>query len=359
MLGLATLTTAPAAAETAAQTPPAALAPGQRIVAIGDLHGDFNAWRAVAQAAGLIDARGHWAGGTTIFVQTGDVPDRGPDTLKIINDLQRLQKEAPRAGGQVHTLVGNHEAMNITGDLRYVSPGEYAAFVTAGSGKLRDQTFAANQQSIEDAYRSQGNPNITSVQIREAWYKSHPLGRIEHQAAWGPKGKIGKWVVDNPAVLLLGDTIFVHGGLSAAHAGKPIDHINRAVRSELMAQNTAPSAIINEANGPLWYRGLARKPGEAPDTEAGDTAASHGSVEAELDQVLKAYGANRIVIGHTPQLTGISRRQNDRLVIIDTGISAYYGGKLSWLEIIDGRLTAHDIPRPTAPADTAAGADGQ
>src|SRR6478736_5846477 len=99
-----------------------------RIVAVGDLHGDFVAWRAIATAAGLIDARGKWTGGKTIFVQTGDVADRGPDTLGILNDLMRLQREAKRSGGQVIALVGNHEAMNMTDDLRYVSAADYAAF---------------------------------------------------------------------------------------------------------------------------------------------------------------------------------------------------------------------------------------
>ena len=82
-----------------AQAPP-------RIVAIGDLHGDWAAWRAIASAAGLIDAKGRWTGGKTILVQTGDVPDRGPDTLKIIDDLIAANpgqaaavKEKPQAIG--------------------------------------------------------------------------------------------------------------------------------------------------------------------------------------------------------------------------------------------------------------------
>jgi hypothetical protein len=335
------------AAPAAAQTGAAPAAP--RIVAVGDLHGDWNAWRQIAVASGLMDAKGHWAGGSTVFVQTGDVPDRGPDTLKIIADLQRLQKEAPKAGGQVVTLIGNHEAMNVTGDLRYVTPGEYAAFVDGNSAKLRDRVFAANQQKIEDAYRSQGDPELPSAQIRERWYAANPLGKLEHQAAWDPKGKIGQWIVNNPAVAQIGDTIFVHGGLSAAHSGKPIDHINRAARDELLAQDTAPSALINEQNGPLWYRGLARTAGETGPGDDGQAATPTPAspVEAELDQLLKAYGAGRIVIGHTPQLAGISLRQDARLILIDTGISAYYGGKVSWLEIIDGKPVPHDVPRAT------------
>ena len=63
-----------------------------RIIAVGDLHGDFAAWRDIARAAGLVDTDGNWAGKDTVLVQTGDAVDRGPDSLKIIDDLMRLQQ---------------------------------------------------------------------------------------------------------------------------------------------------------------------------------------------------------------------------------------------------------------------------
>src|SRR4029453_15688696 len=100
----------------------------QRIVAIGDLHGDFEAWRAIAAAPRLMDSKGRWTGGNATLVQMGDIVDRGPDSLKIIHDLMKLQRDAPKHGGHVVVLLGNHEAMMMTGDMRYVHPGEYAAF---------------------------------------------------------------------------------------------------------------------------------------------------------------------------------------------------------------------------------------
>ena len=104
----------------------AAPSQAQRIVAVGDLHGDYQAWLQIARAAGLIDANGHWTGRKTDTVQLGDVTDRGSNTLKIIRSLQQLQQEAPRAGGKVVVVLGNHEAMNLLGDYRYTTPGEYA-----------------------------------------------------------------------------------------------------------------------------------------------------------------------------------------------------------------------------------------
>ena len=333
----AVMTMLPAAS---AKTP----APIHRIVAVGDLHGDYSAWRDIALAARLIDTRGRWAGGRTVFVQTGDVPDRGPDSLDIILDLRRLQVEASHAGGKVITLVGNHEAMNVTGDLRYVSAGEYAAFADAGSERLRDRTYALNRAAIEADYRSR-TPALTDDAVRLAWLAATPLGMLEHQAAWQPDGKIGRWVIGNPAVVLLDGTLFVHGGLSAAYAKVSLAEINRRVALSLSKREIAVDSIINDPAGPLWYRGLTVLPGDKPDPDAGPAPATALPVEQELDLVLKAYGARRIVIGHTPILSGIKIQYDGRLVRIDTGNSAVYRGTPSYLEIVDGTLVPHVVER--------------
>lgn len=317
----------------------AAASAAPRVVAVGDLHGDFIAWRAIAHAAGLVDAAGRWTGGRTILVQTGDVVDRGPDSLDIINDLMRLQREANRAGGQVIALVGNHEAMNVTDDLRYVTPADFAAFATADSAALRERVFVANEPAITAAYRRR-DPAATDAAIRAAWLAATPLGMIEHQSAWHPQGRIGRWVIHNPAVVLIDGTIFVHGGISADYSSLPIDEINRRVAAALATRDAAATSIIDDPRGPLWYRGLVVR-------EPSTVGATQGPTrEQELATALAAYGAQRMVVAHTPVLTGIAFDQGGKLIRIDTGISIYFGGALSWLEIADGRATAHDIPRP-------------
>ena len=99
-----------------------------RIIAVGDVHGDYEQFTAVLASAGLIDGNGNWTGGKTHLVQTGDVVDRGPDSRAVMDLLMKLEKQAAAAGGAVHALIGNHEAMNVYGDLRYVSPGEFASY---------------------------------------------------------------------------------------------------------------------------------------------------------------------------------------------------------------------------------------
>jgi hypothetical protein len=314
----------------------------ERIVAIGDLHADVSAWRAIARHAGLMDTAGRWTGGRTFLVQMGDIPDRGPDSVSIVRDLMRLQREAERAGGRVIVLVGNHEAMLMTGDLRYVSEGEYASFADRNSPRRREQIYRANRDAIEQHFRRL-DPTMERDAIRGAWMEATPLGSVELQAAWHPKGWIGQWVLRNPAVARIGDTLFVHGGISSAYADWPVERINAAVARALEAREQGPDSIINSPDGPLWYRGFARRAGQ----EAGD-AADTLPMEQQLQAVLTQFGARRKVIAHTPHISGILLLHDGRLARIDTGISAVYGGVPSYLEILGDRMVPHLVPRPEA-----------
>src|SRR5690242_15283262 len=197
----------------------------KRIIAVGDLHGDYQAWLDIAHGAGLIDAAGHWAAGKTTFVQLGDIVDREPDSLKIVRSLQQLEKEAPRAGGKVVLVLGNHEAMNLLGDFRYTTPGEFAAFATPNSAAVRDQVYEQNRAALEAAAHAT-NAALTPQQIRDAWLAQHPLGWVEHKLAWSPSGELGRWATRNPPVVKIGGTLFVHGGLSAEYSKLPISEIN-------------------------------------------------------------------------------------------------------------------------------------
>ncbi len=244
-----------------------------RVVAIGDIHADPASLRVVLQMAGLTGADGHWSGGTTTMVQTGDITDRGPDSHGVMAILRQLQEEAGKAGGRVIPLLGNHEVMNVIGDVRYVSAEDYASY---GGEAARTEAF-------------------------------------------GPSGEDGRWLRKLDAVARVGRTIFLHGGLDANWAGFGTDGINAMVRAIMLVDGA--SRDVYGPDGPLWNRVylLAEPPVACP----------------ELEKALTSLGADRMVIGHTTQESGrIASRCGGRLYGIDTGISAFYGNHYAALEIV-------------------------
>jgi len=117
-------------------------AAGERIVAVGDIHGNFDGLVvSILQRAELIDAETHWVGGEATLVQTGDIFDRGLYVRDVLDLLMRLQGEAEPAGGRVVVLLGNHEGMNLTGFFRDVNPELFAAFADDKSEKWRKEAY--------------------------------------------------------------------------------------------------------------------------------------------------------------------------------------------------------------------------
>src|SRR5688572_22136123 len=90
----------------------------RRIVAFADVHGAYPELVSVLREAGVVDEALRWQAGETHLVSTGDLVDRGADSRKVLDLLMRLEGEASKAGGAVHVLLGNHEVMNLVGDLR-------------------------------------------------------------------------------------------------------------------------------------------------------------------------------------------------------------------------------------------------
>jgi hypothetical protein len=109
----------------------------QRIVAIGDIHGAYDEFVSILAHAKLIDHAQNWTGGRTTLVQTGDFTDRGAKVRQVLDLLMRLERDARRTGGRVIVLAGNHEVLNMLGDLRYVTPEIAATFADAKSESRR------------------------------------------------------------------------------------------------------------------------------------------------------------------------------------------------------------------------------
>lgn len=169
-----------------------------RIVAIGDVHGDYDNYMAALRLAGIVDRHGRWSAGAAHLVQTGDIADRGPDSRRIISHMKRLRRDARRQGGRVHHLLGNHEAMNVLGDLRYVSDGEYRAFVDRHSRALRERYYRAWLEALETG--DPGAAGALAPDHRETWEREHPLGWVEHRLAWDPRwdpsGELFRWAME-------------------------------------------------------------------------------------------------------------------------------------------------------------------
>jgi Calcineurin-like phosphoesterase len=306
--------------------PPDAWSGVERIVAVGDAHGDFDGFTEVLRSAGVIDKRNRWAAGRTHLVQTGDVLDRGPDSRKIMDLLMDLEKQARRAGGEVHALIGNHEAMNLYGDLRYVSPGEYAAFKAANSQEIRDAFY---RQHLEERKQIPG-AGAPGASYRKKWETERPLGFFEHRLNFGPKGEYGKWILGHNAVVKIDDSVFVHAGIGPKYAARTIAELNGQIRGELEDFTRLEGGAAMDEDGPLWYRGLAA--GEEP------------GLEAHVDEVLKNLGVRRIVIGHTQTSDGITARFGGKVILIDVKISKYFdgAGRNASLLIEGGKLYAID-----------------
>lgn len=309
----------------------------ERVVAIGDIHGDYENFLKVLQEANVVNRRGNWIASETHLVQLGDVPDRGPDTDKAIALLQKLEKQAERDGGKVHVLIGNHEAMNIYGDLRYVAPGEYAAFRTRNSRRVRDNFY---ERDI--AQRKLADPEfVAGGEFRQQWEQSIPLGMLEHRFAWGAEGDVGKWVRQHNAVIKINRTLFLHAGISPEDLGMSITEINEQIRFELNGGLGEERGLSEKETGPLWYRGLALNEEEIE--------------KAHLELLLATYDVDRVVVGHTPGSGTIVPRFEGRVLIIDAGLSSYYGGFRASLLLENGAAITLQREQRIPVPDTEAG----
>lgn len=283
----------------------------ERVVVVGDIHGDYEHLVKVLRFAGLIDDNTDWTGGKTHLVQTGDAVDRGPEPRKAIDLLMKLEGQARKAGGYVHALIGNHEAMNVYGDLRYVSAGGFAAFAEEGSNKRRPPAEAGK-----------------------------PAGYAEYHRQFGPDGKYGKWIRGHNAVIRIDDTVFMHGGIGPKYARYSIRDINDQVRGELTDFSRLQGGMVMDSEGPLWYRGMAQ----------GDEQALGSHVAA----VLKRLKAERVVIGHTFCDGAVTPRFGGKVIQIDVGLARLYDTliRLACLVIDKGTPYAlHEGTRVELPTD--------
>jgi len=320
-----------------------------RVVAIADIHGAFDAMVETLQRTKVIDDQRKWSGDNTHLVIVGDILDRGPKSRDAMDLLMQLEAEAASAGGAVHVVIGNHESMNLIGDLRYVSKAEYAAFAADETPEERERWFEAYAKR----YAADSPPDSLHAKFEQQF----PAGFFALRRAFRPGGVYGRWLLTKPVIAVVNSTAFVHGGLSPLVAELGLDGVNRGLKNELVEYVNALQVLTNagillptdghydtatllndfmpaldetpdvleavatarrlgqsdlfDSDGPLWYRG---------------SVSCGGLIEEyRLDAALAAIGADRVVVGHTPTPNRkVLQRFDGRLIEIDTGMLNFY-----------------------------------
>ena len=349
----------------------------ERVVAISDVHGAYTAMVKTMQRAGVIDEALAWSGGKTHLVIVGDLLDRGPRSRDAMDLLMRLESESAAAGGRVQVLIGNHESMNLIGDLRYVSKAEYAAFAGEETQEERDRWFAA--------FTARNNGVASADVTSENFRQQFPAGFFALRRAFAPDGKYGKWLLEKSVIGVVNGTAFVHGGLSPLVAELGLDGVNVDLKADLVeyvraldvlmdaevllptdshydtlpllndylpaldekpevleAIETAKRLVASDlfhSEGPLWYRG--------------NVGCGELVEEYRLEAALNAIGATRLVVGHTPTPNRkVLQRFDGRMFEIDTGmLNSYYKGSGNAL-VLEGdsvMVLNQDSDNPLAP----------
>ncbi len=349
----------PVVATAAAPATPLRLPPAARVVVTADVHGAYDDYRAILRETGVIDAGDRWSGGQTQLVSLGDLLDRGAGGRAVLDLLMRLEGEARQAGGGVHTLLGNHEVMNLVGDLRYVSREDYAAFAGDDDTRLRNEAW---QRVLAQQPAAQ----------RAEFDGAYPPGYFAREQAFSPQGRYGAWLLSRPFLMTIGDTAFVHGGLpplvaelgldkldaqlhtqldeylgtwsrvrAAQKLARPVDFLERPGALAVAGGEAASKELAKLQDGPLfsetgptWYRGQAVC---YPLTE-----------EDNLEAALAKLGVARVIIGHTPTSTKtVLSRFDGRVIELDTGmLKSAYGGRPSAYMLENGQWRAAYADKP-------------
>jgi len=230
---------------------------------VSDIEGNFGAFRKLLQANNVIDAGFNWTFGNGHLVLTGDFVDRGTQQTEVLWLIYSLEEKAKAAGGYVHYVLGNHEIMNMSGDLRYL-----------------------NSKYVENA--SLLNENFTAL--------------------YGDNTEFGRWLRTKNVVEKVGDILFCHAGISAIVNRMDIStsKLNKLVRpyfADSTSNYSTPEAeILYSDLGPFWYRGY----------YYGVKAST-----SQVDSTLSNYRVKHIATGHTVIADTISVLYNGKVLNTD------------------------------------------
>lgn len=236
-----------------------------KLFAISDIEGNFITFRDMLVNNGVMSPTYKWTFGTGHLVLNGDFFDRGLHVTECLWLVYHLEQEALKAGGYVHFILGNHEIMNMNGDLRYMR------------NKYYENTYI-----IQEAYSN--------------WYT--------------PDTELGRWLQSKNIVEKIGPYLFTHGGISPEVAADKADveKINSLARDfyykeakALECKDEFLVALFSDKTSPFWYRGYV----------------SQTIDESALNTILTKYEVTKIVVGHSI-VDDVRYFYNGKVIAIDT-----------------------------------------
>jgi hypothetical protein len=235
----------------------------KKMYVISDIEGNFDIFSLSLMGNGVINKDLDWTYGKGHLVLVGDFFDRGYNVTPVLWLIYKLEQEAKAAGGMVHFVLGNHEEMNMRGDVRYVK-----------------EKYIIAAKELDVKY--------------EFLYSEHT--------------ELGRWLRSKNVVEKIGKTIFVHGGISPEMATSRVrlEEMNKYARQNFgsdkyqMRSRGGSSNAVYSKIGPMWYRGYFRE----------------HLTDNEVKGIMDLYGAKRVVVGHTI-VPSISSLYGGKVLAID------------------------------------------
>lgn len=251
------------------QAEPAEFGKPEKLLALSDIEGNFDALRKILQSNGVIDEHFNWTFGKGHVVFNGDMFDRGEQVTECLWLIYSLEEKAKAAGGYVHYILGNHEIMNLSGNHKYVR-SKYAGFA-AKTGRTYAELFNGNTE-------------------------------------------LGCWLRTKNIMEKIGDLLFVHAGISPEMNKLPLSivKINEIARpyydkdkdsSNRFSDDAVLSVIFDEKHdvSPYWYRSYYLKNDSLKhiNEKTLEQVMIYKAGMKQIDETLKKYQVNHIVTGHT------------------------------------------------------------
>jgi len=239
-----------------------------KMFVVSDIEGNFDALRKLLQVHGIIDSSLHWIYGDGHLILNGDIVDRGSQVTECLWLIYTLEEQAKNAGGYVHFILGNHELLNLSGNLKYVNK------------KYKQYCQIMNE---------------------------------EYSSLYSNQSELGKWIRTKNVVEKIGDVLFAHAGISQEmnNQNLSVEEINGIARRYYgVHTNVYPDAhdniIMSGEIGPFWYRGYYEK----KDSDRASVS--------QIDSTLTMYKVKAIVTGHTIVGDTVSVHYEGRVFNTDT-----------------------------------------